>query len=569
MLVHYLRPQRLRVGLLAVLLISSIILQLVNPQILRAFIDTVAGPHTGSALTGIALLFLGLAIAQQALSVGATFVGEQLAWTATNALRTDLTLHCLRLDLAFHKARTPGELIERIDGDVTAMANFFSQFVIRVLGSLLLLVGILAVLLSINGPAGLALSVCALVTLAVMVSLRALAVPHWRAARQASADLFGFLEERLGGTVDIRASGAQPYVLRRLYTYLRERLRTGRRARLIGGIGWSVPSVAAALCQALAFALGAWLYQGGASLGTAFLVYFYTQLMFQPLDLIAHQIDDFQKASAGLGRVEELLHTTSVLIDGPGAPFPPGPLPVEFDQVAFGYEDAAVLRDLTLCLAPGEVIGLLGRTGSGKTTLTRLLLRLYDPTAGTIRLGGVDLRAAHLRDLRRQIGVVTQDVQLFRATVRDNLTFFDPRIGDARIMAALEELGLAEWCRHLRAGLDTMLGAHGGGLSAGESQLLAFTRIFLQDPGLVILDEASSRVDPATERLIERAVTRLLRNRTGIIIAHQLATVARADTILILDGGAVAEYGPRATLAADPGSRFAALLRTGAAEVLA
>jgi ABC-type multidrug transport system fused ATPase/permease subunit len=180
----------------------------------------------------------------------------------------------------------------------------------------------------------------------------------------------------------------------------------------------------------------------------------------------------------------------------------------------------------------------------------------------------VELRAARLSHLRQHIGMVTQDVQLFQATVRDNIALFDPRIDDTRIFAALEALGLRDWVHGLPHGLDTMLAAGGGGLSAGEAQLLAFTRVFLKDPGLVILDEASSRLDPATERLIERAVDTLLRDRTGIIIAHRLGTVARADTILILEDGVVAEIGPRAALELDSDSRFAALLRTGAAEVL-
>jgi len=164
--------------------------------------------------------------------------------------------------------------------------------------------------------------------------------------------------------------------------------------------------------------------------------------------------------------------------------------------------------------------------------------------------------------------MATQDVQLFRATVRDNLTFFARGVDDARIMRALGELGLEEWCRGLPQGLDTMIASGGSGLSAGEAQLLAFTRVFLKDPGLIILDEASSRLDPATERLIERAVGRLLRGRTGIIIAHRLATVQRADMIMILDDGRIAEYGPREELARDPDSRFWQLLRTGAEEVL-
>lgn len=164
--------------------------------------------------------------------------------------------------------------------------------------------------------------------------------------------------------------------------------------------------------------------------------------------------------------------------------------------------------------------------------------------------------------------MVTQDVQLFAASIRDNLTFFDPEISDDDIAVALETLGLADWVMDMPAGLDTVLEAGGGSLSAGEGQLLAFTRIFLEDPGLVVLDEASSRLDPATEQLIERAVDRLLTDRTGVIIAHRLETVNRADDIMILESGRVLETGSRATLAADPGSRFAGLLTTGIEEVL-
>jgi ABC-type multidrug transport system fused ATPase/permease subunit len=215
------------------------------------------------------------------------------------------------------------------------------------------------------------------------------------------------------------------------------------------------------------------------------------------------------------------------------------------------------------------VLGVLGRTGSGKTTLTRLLFRLYDPDAGAIRLGDVDIRHASLADVRRHVGMVTQEVQLFNASVRDNLTLFNRRVADEAIVRALREIGLWEWFQSLPDGLDTQLGPAGGGLSAGQAQLLALTRVFLRDPGLVILDEASSRLDPATERLLERAIDRLFANRTGIVIAHRLGTVQRADDILILEHGRIAEYGRRKELAANPNSRFAHLLRTGLEEVLA
>jgi ABC-type multidrug transport system fused ATPase/permease subunit len=205
--------------------------------------------------------------------------------------------------------------------------------------------------------------------------------------------------------------------------------------------------------------------------------------------------------------------------------------------------------------------------------MTRLIFRLYDPDQGAIRLGhngsAVDLRDVSLADLRQRVGMVTQNIELFHATVRDNLTFFDETVPDERILQVIHGLGLGEWYAALPEGLDTELESGGGGLSAGEQQLLAFTRIFLRDPGLVILDEASSRLDPATEHLIERAVDKLVAGRTAIVIAHRLGTVERADEIMILEQGAIREYGERAQLASDPDSRFYSLLQTGMEDLLA
>jgi ATP-binding cassette, subfamily B, bacterial len=228
-----------------------------------------------------------------------------------------------------------------------------------------------------------------------------------------------------------------------------------------------------------------------------------------------------------------------------------------------------VLKQVDFDLPPGRVLGLLGRTGSGKTTIARLIFRLYDPTRGAICLGGLPIPCARLKELRQQVALVTQDVQLFQATVRDNITFFDRSVPDGQIIAVIEELGLSDWLHRLPNGLDTKLETGGRSISAGEAQLLAFTRVFLRNPGLVILDEASSRLDPATEQLIERAIDRLLHNRTAIIIAHRLGTLHRTDQILILEDGCVAEHGDRALLAADPSTRFHSLLRTGLEEVLA
>ncbi|MDO8506123.1 MAG: ABC transporter ATP-binding protein [Candidatus Limnocylindria bacterium] len=580
----YVGPQWRRAAVLAVLLLSSIVLQLVNPQLLRAFIDNaIAGADLG-ALATIAIVFMIVALITQVLNALAQYAGEDLGWAATNALRADLALHCLRLDQSFHKARTSGELIERIDGDVTALASFFSRFVVNVLGNLILLIGVLVVVAREDLRAGLAFAAFALVGLLVLGRLRTVAVRQWGRVREVSAQMYGSLGEHLAGTEDIRSSGAEGHVMNTLALHHRAWLASRRSATLRGTIVWSTTIFTFAVGHAMAFAVGGYLWtEGVITIGTVYLLFHYTELLRRPIEQLRRELEEMQRAVASVGRVEELLRATSKLREGRGVPIPDGPLTVELDAVSFAYEatgaevgadtgDELVLRDVSLRVEPGRTLGLLGRTGSGKTTLARLLLRFYDSTGGAIRLGGVDVRDALLDDVRRRATLVSQDVQLFHASVRDNLTFFDPSIDDERILAVLEQIGLGAWLRSQRdasgkTGLDAELSA--GGLSAGEAQLVAFARVFLRDPGLVILDEASSRLDPATERNIERAIDALLARRTGIVIAHRLATLQRCDEIAILERGRLIEHGPRIALASDPASRFAELMRTGLDQVLA
>ena len=572
LLAAYLRPQRTKALWMMALLLANIGLKLINPQIMRFFIDTALAEGEMGILIRAAVIFIGIALGSQVLAVGATYVAEQVAWTATNALRTDLVEHCLGLDLSFHKTHTPGELIERIDGDVNMLSNFFSRFTIHIVGGAVGLVGVLALLFREDWRIGLGMTLFAIIALYILMRIRHIAIPFWKARRQITAEFYGFLGEHLTATEDIRANGAGGYVMARFHQFLLRWLPVQIKADLAGYSMWMSTAAIFGIGTMIPLGIGAYGWrQGFLTLGTVYLIYNYGQLLRQPLQQIREQITDLQQADAGIERIRTLLETETRLSPGGDTGITPGPLEVQLADLSFSYEDQpdeTILDGISFRLRPGRVMGLLGRTGSGKSTLGRLLLRLYDPTGGRLEVGGAAPTEVPLTEYRRRVGMVTQDVQLFHATVRDNLTFFNPSIEDSHILTALADLGLDKWFESLPQGLDTQLEGSEG-LSAGQAQLLALARIFLTDPGLVILDEASSRLDPATEHLIERAIDKLLLNRTAILIAHRLDTVQRADEILILEEGKMLEQGERAILAEDPESHFARLLKAGLEEVLA
>jgi ATP-binding cassette subfamily B protein len=564
MLATYLRPQIGRVLLLAAVLLSGIGLQLLGPQLLRRFIDEVTAHGAATPLVRLwvlaGLFLLATAIAQIA-RVWAAWLSEQVGWAATNRLRHNLADHVLRLDLGFHTARTPGEMIERLDGDVTALAGFFSEFVIQILGGALLIAGVIGLLFAQDWRIGAAMSGLALAAIAVLRATRNLSVADVALERQSRSELTGFLEERIGGLDDIRANGGGGHVMRGLDAITTVLNARSVRAGQVGRAVWVLTAAIFVIGALTALSLGVYLFQHGqVSLGSVYLFVQYAAMMREPLNQIGAQLQDVQRAGASLQRVGDLLASQSAVQGGAGVSWPMGAPTLSYQAVDFSYGDGpGVLDQVSFELAPGQVLGLLGHTGGGKTSLIRLLCRLYDPTGGAILMDGRDIREAGLAQLRRRIGVVSQDVQVFAASVRDNVSLFDTSVDDARIVAVLQDLGLGAWLARLPRGLDTVLNG-AAGLSSGEAQLLAFARIFLKDPGLVVLDEASSRLDPASQHLVERAIDRLLRGRSAIVIAHRLETIRRADRVLILEAGRVVEQGDRAALAADPASRLAQLL---------
>ena len=565
LLAEYLRPERKPLSALVALLVVAMVLPLAGPLIIGWFVNAALDGESATYLATLGGLFLLATLTGDALQLVVTWYSVRLAWRVGNRLRVDLCRHALGLDLDWHGDHSAGQLIERIDGDIDAVTRFASTAVLQLAGNAILVVGVLVISAFIDWRASILIFLTVGAALIVLSRMRRIAVPFYDEEREVQSHLYGDLEERLGGLEDIRANGAGPWAVHKLHQHSAGWWRTARSAAARGDGALSLAGAVFAVGSMSVLTLSVWqCRQGALSVGSVLALLRYSQMVSDPLWRVAEQLAEAQKAVAGTRRAARLLAERSVLPDGDGTVPADGPLSVAFDGVSFGYGTGTdVLHDVAFEVPAGSTIGIVGRTGSGKTTIGRLVARLWDTEHGAISVGGTDVRHLSASALRSRIGVVTQEVEIFRADLRDNLTVFGTLPGtDDQLIAALEAVGLGDWLASLEHGLDQHLeGATE--LSAGEGQLLAFARLLLADPGLILLDEASSRLDPTTEARLIAATDTLLAGRTAIIIAHRMSTLDRVDQILVLDHGRIAELGPRAVLAADPTTRFHQLLTSG------
>ncbi|MHA1354238.1 MAG: ABC transporter ATP-binding protein [Candidatus Heimdallarchaeota archaeon] len=571
LLKKYLKSYKMLGFVVAFLLITFNVIQIFNPQIIRLYLNQVgADTLNTNALIWTSILYIGMNLIFRVVYVVLNWVSQELAWSTTNDLRVDLTRHCINLDMTFHNQHKTGEMIERIDGDASNLSAFFGEFIIQFISNFLLLTGVLIAVFIEGWVFGLSFLGFILLSALALYLVRKITVPLWKKVRVSTTALYGNIEESLSGFEDIQGCGADSYIMKKYHDVAQTDFKNKNKAMIVSRIFVITSILLGGVLNVGLLALSFFLQNIiPVNAGLIYLLLAYAANILLPIQSILYQTGRLQNSLANIDRIKEWFDIESKIKDNGKLVFPKEDVQLVFDDLDFGYnEDELVLKNISFELEPGKKIGIVGRTGSGKTTLARLIFRLYDPQFGSIKINGQKNSQYPLKDLRKNIAYVTQDVELFNASIKDNITFFDSRYSDKEIIDVIRKLGLEDWFNKLPNGLETEVYSEELGLSAGEEQLLALTRAFLKDPKIVILDEASSRLDPATEKITERALNNLLKNRSTIIIAHRLSTLENVDKILILENGEITEFGSRSKLVDDPESQFSQLLQYGIMEVL-
>ncbi len=525
--------------------------RMVTPVLVQQVVDH----HlSGGEFGGVLPMAAAGAVVVVLTALCARATGRRLAVAAERglvALWTRTFRHIHALSIAHHHEERRGSLVSRVVSDVETLSDFFRwggiNFVVD--GSLMLVALITMAVYDWR------LTLVALVTMLPIIPLlrymQRKLVRAWDSVRVRVGEMLGALSESIMGAAVIRAYLSQGPAQRRIASAIDRRARAEIRAGTIGAILFPISDVFSALAIAVALLVGMALGPGGGmSTGKLVAFAFLVSIFLEPVANLTELLDYTQQAMAGWRRVLDVLDTAiEVREPDPGLELPGGALQVELEHVWFAYHGGPpVLRDVSCRIPAGTRVAVVGATGSGKTTMAKLLIRLADPTSGAIRVGGLDLRQVATSSLRSSMVLVPQDGFLFDTTVAENVRLGRSGAGDAEIRAALDDLGLSTWVDSLPEGLDSAVGQRGESLSVGERQLVALARGYLANPGCLILDEATSAVDPATEVRLRNAIDRLTAGRTAITVAHRLAAAEHADVVLVMHRGRLVEQGSHAEL---------------------
>lgn len=535
---------------------GKVVVPVAVQQVMDAGLGGAHGPDLGYVRTAVLICAAAVLV-----TAAASYLMNVRLYVSSEAglatLRTRAFRHVHDLSVLTQNNERRGTLVSRVTTDVDQISTFMQSGGIQFLVSAGQLLVALVLMAVYSWQLTIVVLVCFVpLGFAVRHFQRWVSVAY-RTVRERVGDMLGGIGEAVVGAAVIRAHGIEDRTARRVDTAVDGFKDAQTRAQKLVAWTFSTSELVAAVANAGVVAAGVWLgIAGQISAGRLIAFLFLVTLFIAPLQTATEVLNQAQNAIAGWRRVLAVLDTEPDVPDPGerGTVLPHGPVEVRFCDVAFAYPGGpTVLRDVDLTIPPGRRVAVVGETGSGKTTFAKLLTRLMDPVSGRVLIDGADLRDVRGASLRERVVMVPQDGFLFDGTLAGNIRYGRPGASDAEVRAALDDLGLTDWAAALPAGTDTAVGQRGESLSAGERQLVALARAYLADPDLLVMDEATSAVDPATEVRLQRALDGVTRGRTAISIAHRMSTAEAADEVLVFDAGRIVQRGPHAALVDVPG----------------
>ena len=550
-----LRPHRRAIIVLGFVSVAQNAAAMAGPFLVKIGIDRGIpairrGDGSGTLLAVVAVFFAA-AVAESVLTAVFVRTSARVGQDVLLDLRMRLFHHFQALSISFHERYTSGRVISRLSSDVEALGDLLSTGIAQLVFALLSVVTTAVLMLLLDVPMALVALLSFPALLALTLWFRRQAEKAYRAGRVAVALVIVQFVESMAGMRVVQAFRREPRnqaIFEELNSRYADANRWGMRLAAVFGPG---TRAIGGVTMAVTLAFGAnRVLDGAATVGALAAILLYVRRFFEPMQDLVQFLNSFQSASAALEKLSGVLEEEPAVAE-PAAPvlLPAGGCDVRFDGVSFAYVPGRpVLHGVDLVIPAGQTVAVVGETGAGKTTIARLLARFYDPSSGTVSLGGVDLRSLADAELREGVAMVTQESFLFTGSVADNIALGRPDATRQEIEAAAAAIGAHELFTRLPGGYDSPVGKRGGRLSAGQRQLVAFARAFLADPRVLVLDEATSSLDVPSERVVQEALGTLLADRTAVIIAHRLSTVEIADRVLVIDQGRIVEDGPPAEL---------------------
>ncbi len=513
---------------------------------LNSFILATVGDDKLAILKFAAIAVLAVAALDAICTYTEKYVTTSVGQWVTHDLRRMLYHHIQRLSLAYHDSKQTGDLISRVTSDIDSIQSFVTSGLLGVLVNSLTLVGMVGVMLYLNWRFTLIALSIAPVLFAVVFSYTRRIKKASREVRKKEGEMVSVMQEVLSSIRVVKAFAREEYEERRMEEESLESVEIAMRARSLKAKLSPLVGLIVAAGTSMVLWFGARMaLEGGLSAGSLVVFIMYLGKMYKPMQELSKMTDTYSKASIGYERIREVLETDGEVKDMPGArPAPRFKGQIEFDKVSFGYQqDRPVLREVSFRIEPGQVAALVGPTGAGKSTIISLVPRFYDPTAGVVKVDGADIRRFRQKSLRQQMSFVLQETLLFHGTIWYNIAYGKPEATPAEITRAAQLANAHEFIEKLPEGYNTMVGERGVTLSGGQRQRIAIARAIIRDTPILILDEPSSGLDAASEKLVFEALDRLMEGRTSIVIAHRLSTIRRADVIFVVKDGEIIERG--------------------------